>query len=58
MDIGVRNAEFDVLAEIEIDEHCCSTLLANAEINGYDITKVIQADIRTLLPKQLLTIFR
>lgn len=56
MDIGVRNAEFDVLAEIEIDEHCCSTLLANAEINGYD-TKVIQADIRTLLPKQLLNDF-
>ena len=53
MDIGVRNADFNILAEIEFDQHCCATLLANSKIQGYD-TKVIHADIRTILPEQLM----
>ncbi len=45
MDIGVRKAGFDILAEIEFDEHCCATLKANAEQrqNG---TMVFETDIR------------
>ncbi len=54
MDIGVRDAGFDILAEIELDQHCCATLLVNSEIQGYD-TKVINTDIRTISPKQLLS---
>jgi len=53
MDIGVRDADFNILAEIEFDQHCCATLSANAKAQGYD-TKVIHADIRTISPKQLL----
>jgi len=51
MDIGVRDSGFDVLAQIEFDQHCCATLEANAQ--GYD-TKIIQADIRGICPKQLM----
>lgn len=54
MDIGVRDAGFNILLDIESDQHCCTTLLANAEAQGYD-TKIIHADIRTISPKQLLT---
>ncbi len=53
MDIGVRDAGFNILAEIEFDQHCCTTLLANAETQGYD-TKIIHADIQTISAKQLL----
>ena len=52
MDIGIREAGFEVLAEIEIDEHCCSTLRANAERRN-DRVRIIQADIREIDPKQL-----
>ncbi len=54
MDIGVRDAGFNILAEVEFDIHCCATLEANAEAQGYG-TKVIHADIRNLSPKQLMT---
>jgi len=54
MDIGVRDAGFNILAEIELDQHCCATLEANAEAQGYG-SKVIHADIRNLSPKQLMT---
>ncbi|NMA21796.1 MAG: DNA cytosine methyltransferase [Lentisphaerae bacterium] len=54
MDIGVRNAGFNILAEIEFDQHCCATLEANAEAQGYG-SKVIHADIRNVDPKQLMT---
>lgn len=54
MDIGIRQAGFDVLAEIEFDEHCCATLRAAAERDRSD-TKVIHADIRTLDPNCLLS---
>ena len=54
MDVGVRDAGFNILAEIEFDQHCCATLEANAEAQGYG-SRVIHADIRNLNPKQLMT---
>jgi DNA (cytosine-5)-methyltransferase 1 len=54
MDIGVRDAGFNVLAEIEFDQHCCATLSANAKNLDCD-TKIIHADIRTISPAQLLS---
>lgn len=56
MDIGIREAGFNILAEIEFDEHCCSTLLANAERQQCG-TKVIHADIRTIEPRTLVQEF-
>jgi DNA (cytosine-5)-methyltransferase 1 len=53
MDIGIRQAGFNILAEIEHDEHCCSTLRATVERERIN-TKVIQADIKTVDPKSLL----
>jgi len=53
MDIGVRQAGFNILAEIESDEHCCSTLRAALEREDFN-TKVIQADIKTIDPNALL----
>jgi len=54
MDIGIRQAGFDVLAEIEFDEHCISTLRAAAERDGAK-TKVIHADIKTIDPNNLMS---
>ncbi len=53
MDIGIRDAGFEVLAAIEQDEHCCSTLRANAENHAIG-TRVIQADIRGIDPRILM----
>lgn len=53
MDIGIREAGFDILAEIESDEHCCATLKANAERQRVD-TQIIQDDIRKIDPDKLL----
>ncbi len=53
MDIGVRDAGFNILADIESDQHCCATLKANAEAQGY-ASMVIHADIRNIDPKQLM----
>jgi DNA (cytosine-5)-methyltransferase 1 len=53
MDIGIRQAGFDVLAEIEFDKHCCSTLRAAAERENVS-TEVIEADIRGIDPKCLM----
>ncbi len=53
MDIGIRQAGFDILAAIELDEHCCSTLGAAIEREGTK-TKVIQSDIRDIDPIRLL----
>jgi len=52
MDIGIRAAGFNILAEIEADPHCCSTLRAAAEREKHD-TVVIHADIRTIDPLSL-----
>lgn len=53
MDIGIRDAGFDVLVEIEFDEHCCATLEANRERHKLS-TRVIHADIRTIDPHALM----
>jgi len=56
MDIGVESAGFDVLAQLEVDEHCCNTLRAakercgrSAEIFEGDIRQVDVVDLRTRL---------
>ena len=54
MDIGVRKAGFDILAEIEIDTYCCQTLRAAAERENREI-RVIETDIREIDPKKLMT---
>lgn len=53
MDIGIRDAGFNILAEIEFDEHCCATLKANAERQQTG-TRVYHDDIRTVDPVDLL----
>jgi len=53
MDIGIHKAGFNILAEIELDQHCCSTLMANAERQSSK-TKIIHADIKTINPDILL----
>ena len=53
MDIGIREAGFDVLSEIEFDEHCCSTLRAATE-REKSSTQVIEADIREIDPNCLM----
>ena len=49
MDLGVRQAGFDVLVSIERDPHCCESLRANGKCQSAP-TKVIEADIRTISP--------
>jgi DNA (cytosine-5)-methyltransferase 1 len=44
MDLGVRQAGFRVLAGVELDQHCCASLRANAGPG----TRVLEADIRTV----------
>ncbi len=53
MDLGVHNAGFDVLAAIEMDEHCCETLRTNIERERRH-TRVVEADVRTIRPKALM----
>jgi DNA (cytosine-5)-methyltransferase 1 len=53
MDLGIRQAGFDVLAEIEADEHCISTLRNAKEIEKTN-TLIIHADIKTIDPNDLL----
>jgi len=53
MDLGIRDAGFNILAEIEFDKHCCSTLIANAE-RRRENTRVIQGDIRKIDPAVLM----
>lgn len=53
MDIGVQQAGFDVLACIEIDPHCCATL-RDAAKRECRSTRVFEADIRTIDPKNLM----
>lgn len=47
MDIGVRQAGFEVLAQVENDEHCCSTLRAAIE-RDKTTTRLVRADIREI----------
>lgn len=45
MDIGVEDAGFSVLAQLEVDEHCCNTLRTAKERYGR-ATEIIEGDIR------------
>jgi DNA (cytosine-5)-methyltransferase 1 len=54
MDIGVQQAGFDIIASIENDPYCCETLRSNIDRHGRN-TKVIEADIRQINPKSLMT---
>lgn len=53
MDVGVRQAGFDVLACLELDKHCCSTLRENISRSGARTT-VYEGNIRTFSPEQIL----
>ncbi|MDR1083912.1 MAG: DNA cytosine methyltransferase [Deltaproteobacteria bacterium] len=55
-DVGVRQAGFSILAELEIDPHCCATLRAANEDAGAN-TKVLEGDICTVSPEGLLNDF-
>ena len=52
MDIGVEAAGFDVLTQIEHDEHCCNTLRAANDREKKD-TQIIESDIRLINPADL-----
>lgn len=54
MDIGVKKAGFDILAEIEIDKYCCQTLRAACKREKRE-TSVMETDIRTVNPKTLMS---
>jgi DNA (cytosine-5)-methyltransferase 1 len=56
MDIGVRKAGFEILAEIELDQYCCQTLRAACEREKRK-TLVIENDIRQIEPKELIKEF-
>lgn len=53
MDIGVRQAGFEVLACVELDHNCCDTLRENIKRAGHK-TKVYEGDIRTFTPQSLM----
>jgi len=53
MDIGVRNAGFDILAEIEMDKYCCQTLRASVEREKRK-TLVLETDIKEIDPEELI----
>jgi len=52
MDIGVKNAGFNILAEIEMDKYCCQTLRASIEKEKRD-TLVFETDIKNINPEEL-----
>ncbi len=52
MDIGVQDAGFNILAQIEIDEHCCNTLRTASEREKRS-TEIIEEDIREINPAKL-----
>lgn len=56
MDLGVRQAGFDILACLEIDPHCCDTLRHHIIKNDY-ATHVIEGDITQIAPEALLAQF-
>lgn len=53
MDIGVMQADFEILACIEIDPYACETLRANI-VRDKRTTKVIEKDIREVDPSLLI----
>jgi DNA (cytosine-5)-methyltransferase 1 len=52
MDIGIRKAGFNTLAELEIDKYCCETLRAAVEREQAQ-TAVYETDIRMMDPSAL-----
>lgn len=52
MDIGIKKAGFDVLAELEVDKYCCKTLRAAVEREGLK-TLVVEGDIRDVHSERL-----
>lgn len=52
MDIGVEEAGFEILAQLEIDEHCCNTLRAAKE-RSKNNTEIIEGDLRNLKVNEL-----
>lgn len=52
MDIGIKKAGFNVLANLEIDKYCCETLRAAIVREGTD-TLVYETDIQMVDPAQL-----
>ncbi|MCL2222949.1 MAG: DNA (cytosine-5-)-methyltransferase [Oscillospiraceae bacterium] len=52
MDIGVKKAGLDVLAEFEIDKYCCETLRAAVERERTN-TVVYETDIQTVDPTEI-----
>ena len=53
MDIGVKNAGFNILAEIEMDKYCCQTLRASVEKEKKE-TLVLETDIKNVNPEELI----
>lgn len=52
MDIGVENAGFEIIADIEIDPYCCETLRHNKKLRNKN-TVVIEGDIRLINPIEI-----
>ena len=52
MDIGVKKAGFHILAEIEMDKHCCDTLRAAKDRENAE-TIIIESDIKEVDPVSL-----
>ena len=52
MDLGVTQAGFKILAAVESDPHCCETLRTWTK-RSRKKTEIIEADIRTINPKEL-----
>jgi DNA (cytosine-5)-methyltransferase 1 len=53
IDVGISQANFDVLACIEIDPYACETLRANVS-RTHGNTKVLEQDIRKIDPLDLM----
>jgi DNA (cytosine-5)-methyltransferase 1 len=53
MDVGIMQADFEVLACVEVDPHCCETLRA-AAIREKRKTLILEDDIRTVAPENLM----
>ena len=52
MDLGVEAAAFNVLAQVELDQHCCDTL-RDAKARSGTGTIVVEGDVRAIEPPSL-----
>lgn len=53
MDIGIRQAGFQIAAEVEIDEHACATLRAAVAREHLD-TKIFEKSIKDICPIEMM----